>query len=111
VPPTWTVPARGGHVTVRVTDFDERSAPQISARDHLGRFLVLLDRGTTCRVRVTTMNGELLGHLPVEWSHVIERELARCQGRGVAAVARAALCGRRDEHDLYVLLAWPRRRP
>lgn len=105
------VPAGGGHVTVRVADFDEHSAPPIPTGDELGRFVVVLRRQDGRPVRVTTADGGLLGHLPMEWSCALDYELARCASKGLEATARASIAGPRDERDLFVLLAWPGLRP
>jgi len=105
------VPAGGGHGTVRIADFDEHSAPPIRSADGLGRFVVVLRRQDGGPVRVSTVDGGLLGHLPTEWSCALDSELVRCESRGLEATARASLAGRRDERDLFVMLAWPGHRP
>jgi hypothetical protein len=101
------VPALGGHVTVRVIGFDERSRASSPDCDPLGRLTVRLERDGERAVRVLDVTGVELGRLPDPWNRTLERELVRCEADGVEAVARATLTGPRDARDLCVLLGWP----
>ncbi|WP_203751640.1 hypothetical protein [Cellulomonas chitinilytica] len=106
-PEQRVVPESGGHVTVRVAGFDERTRAAAPACDALGRLSVRLVRDDGHAVRVLDLAGDDLGLLPEPWNRNIERELARCEADGVEAVARATLTGPRDARDLCVLLGWP----
>ena len=52
----------------------------------------------------------VLGYLPDGWSQMVDFELWSAEQAGEPAVARAVLEGARGERDLFVMLAWPRRR-
>ncbi|MGY4642347.1 hypothetical protein [Cellulomonas sp. URHB0016] len=104
-----TVPALGGHVTVRVVGFDERTRVRSPDCDGLGRLTVRLERDGDGSVAVLDHTGDELGRLPDPWNRTLERELVRCEVDGVEAVARATLTGPRDGRDLCVLLGWPGR--
>jgi len=106
-PDRRTVPEHGGHVTVRVLGFDERTHARPPECDTLGRLAVRLERDVSRAVRVLDLDGAELGWLPEPWNRTLERELARCEADGVEAVARATLTGPRDGRDLCVLLGWP----
>jgi hypothetical protein len=98
-----------GHVPVRVLGFHESSVAALPAVDQLGRLSVTLVRQADNGVLVCTPDGTVLGRLPVRWSVFLAHALRRCEARGVPAMARATLAGRRDERDLCVLLPWPSR--
>ena len=101
-------PPEGGHVTVRVVGFEERSQDLVGLRaDLLGRLHVILVHDAE-HVAVTSTDGAVLGHLPTTWVRIVGRELQRFELAGVQPLVRATLTGARGDRDLCVLLAWPR---
>ena len=104
--PCW-IPAGGGHVTVRVLDYDVRAQPRRPKRDLLGRFTVVLRRAAPGDVRVLLHDTEI-GRLPPQWARYVEHEILAAEARDQLPVARGVLAGPHAE-DLHVLLAYPAR--
>ena len=107
--PGRLVPAGGGHVPVRVRGFVEDAAPP-RAHGPGARFAVVLARTEHDVVKVVDGDDRRSATCPTAWSQVVDFELWSCEQAGEPALARAVLEGARGERDLFVMLAWPRRR-
>ncbi|WP_028049304.1 hypothetical protein [Cellulomonas sp. URHD0024] len=102
--PGRLVPTGGGHVPVRVHGFLGSAAPRRAGRSERG-FAVELARTSHGVVKVLD-GATVLGFLTEAWSQTMDFDLWSCEQAGEPALARAVL----EEDDLFVMLAWKRRR-